>query len=104
MGITAYNLIRHAMVQMGNPHKISYCRFSFSRFVSTVNAHEGSFISQRMAHYDKMNALDRALIDYKSLLLLIRKKPRPNEPSKVWPKGTLKIMRSSRAVQRKTKT
>jgi hypothetical protein len=101
LGIAAYNLVRHALVQMGNAFKIPYRRFSFTRFLVRLQALEGTILDESMPEERKNLTLSRAMTDYKSLLLPVRKRRRPNEPRKVWPKGTLHTMRGSRELERK---
>lgn len=101
VGITAYNLVRHALVQMGNAFKIPYRRFSFTRFLIRLQALEGAILNESMPEESKSLIISRALTDYKSLLLPVRKRRRPNEPRKVWPKGTQHTMRVSREHERK---
>ena len=101
LGIVAYNLIRHALVQMGNAFKVPYRRFSFSRFLARLQALGSTILDESMSSDLKDTIIARALTDYKSLLLPTRKKRRPNEPRKVWPKGTLHILSGSRAEERR---
>lgn len=101
VGFAAFNLVRHALIQMGNAFNISYRQFSFSRFLIRLRALEGAILSERMSEDLKILAINRALTDYKSLLLPTRRKKRPNEPRKVWPKGTLHTLRGSREKERK---
>lgn len=102
VGIAAFNLVRHALILMGNAFKITYRQFSFSRFLIRLRALQGAMLSEYMSEQAKALAFNRALTDYRPLLLPVRKKKRPNEPRKVWPKGTLKTLRGSRAEERKT--
>jgi len=101
VGISAYNLVRHALVQMGNAFKIPYRRFSFSRFLIRLQALEATILSESMPEETRNLIITRALTDYKSLLLPVRKRRRPNEPRKVWPKGALHTMHGSRELERK---
>lgn len=101
VGFAAFNLVRHALIQMGNAFKIPYRQFSFSRFLIRLRALEGALLSESMSDELKTRALNLALTDYKSLLLPKRKNKRPNEPRKVWPKGTLHTLRGSREKERK---
>ena len=100
VGFVAFNLIRHALIQVGNAFKVSYRQFSFSRFLIRLRALEGTILSERISDDMKTLAINRALTDYRSLLLPVRTKKRPNEPRKVWPKGTLHILRGSRKKER----
>lgn len=100
VAVTAYNLVRHTLMQMANAAKIPYRRFSFSRVLIRLRVLESVITCDTTPLQEKEFAIAQALMDYKSLLLPDRKRKRANEPRKVWPKGHFAIMRKSRKAER----
>lgn len=102
IGVTAYNLIRHVMVQMGKRAGVQTRRLSFSRFLKRLNALSGPMLFPgSITQTELALRVERALLDVKSLELPKRNKKLPNEPRKLWPKGSQKFMTSSREEERK---
>ncbi len=98
LGVVAYNLVRHFMLASAKKLKLTPRNLSFARTLLRVNlignsAHENSKTQDCY--------LINLLSDAKSLQLPKRKTPRVTEPRKVWPRGQVCTMSTSRENERK---
>lgn len=96
LGIVAYNLIRHFMYANAKKLKVTVRELSFSHSLKRIIALASANLSQ-----DNIPFINRLLADSQSLKLPSRKKKRPNEPRKSWPRGQVSFLTTSREHERK---
>ena len=93
LGIAAYNLIRHCISIAATAAKLPPRSLSFSMTLNRIHA-LGALLLSEQAEHEKQRSLQRALTDLKGLMIYRRKKKRPSEPRKIWPRGQSKFFSS----------
>lgn len=100
-GVTAYNLVRLIMIQVGKRDKISIRELSFSRFLTRISALSGGIFARTFEDREYVQKqIAKAFSDLSGLRHPRRNKRRPNEPRKVLQRGTHSYLTSSRAEER----
>ena len=101
LGVTAYNLVRLIMIQVGKKEKIPFRELSFSRFLSRINALGGGILARVFQDKEYLNTrIGKAFSELAGLRLPKRSKKRPNEPRKTLQRGSKKYLTTSRAEAR----
>jgi hypothetical protein len=102
LGVTAYNLVRLIMIQLGNRERISVRELSFSRFLKRIMTVSCTMLSSHNeTDSQRQKTLVRSLSDLSGLTLPSRVKKRLNEPRKIYRHGRKDFMILSREEERK---
>lgn len=100
LGVCAYNLIRLVIDSAADHLKVPHRNFSFSLVLYRIDSLHSAMMSDK-SDPQVQKAIERALMDIKSLLLPKRKKRRPTEPRRIWrKKGGQKFFSDSRENER----
>ena len=101
LGVTAYNLVRLIMIQVGKREKLSVRELSFSRFLIRIAALSRGILARTFDDREYIQKrIGKAFSDLSGLRLPKRNKKRPNEPRKVLPRRTKSYLTTSRGEAR----